>query len=267
MRFAVVLALAALLGAGVGAGLAYLQEQQAAARAAAPARPVGPAAGGPASTGANAVGTAAPSAGTTSGGAGPTGRAVATELQRLTGTVASVGADGLVVETTAGAVTVRTDASTAVRRLASGSRADLAPGVALSVTGETVEPGRVRAAQVQVLPAGLAPTGGGERAAGSAPGGARGPAGGPGRAGPVVAGGPGGRAAGFGTVERLDGDTLYLNGPAGQTRVELTDATQVQVVRPAARSDLKPGDSVSVAYRPDSSGAPIAVVVDIVPAS
>jgi hypothetical protein len=95
-------------------------------------------------------------------------------------------------------------------------------------------------------------------------------------AGGAAATGAGGAAAGAGrvpaggTVERLDGQTLLVAGPNGQTsRVTLTDQTQITKQGPASPADLTAGSRVAVAPQgqPAPDGTVTAAAVTILPES
>ncbi|GAA2842334.1 DUF5666 domain-containing protein [Crossiella cryophila] len=60
--------------------------------------------------------------------------------------------------------------------------------------------------------------------------------------------GPGGaRGGAVGTVDRIEGDTLYLKGANGtEVKVKLGTDTTVHLTQPGKVSDLAPGDSVTV---------------------
>jgi hypothetical protein len=99
--------------------------------------------------------------------------------------------------------------------------------------------------QAQIIPAGQlgaggAAAGGAAVAGGGAPG----------------AGAPGAvRVSAAGTVERLEGQTLVVAGPNGQTsRVTLTDQTQITKQGPGSPADLTAGSRVAVA--PQGQPAP-----------
>jgi hypothetical protein len=78
-----------------------------------------------------------------------------------------------------------------------------------------------------------------------------GPAGAQGRQGQQAQGGTG-RQGGFargttGTVDRVDGTTIYVKTPQGnELKVSTSDTTQVSVAQPAKVTDLKPGSDVVV---------------------
>jgi len=81
---------------------------------------------------------------------------------------------------------------------------------------------------------------------------------------PNATGGPGGLGRGAnGTVESLDGDTLTLSTPQDITTVLLTDATVIHRVVRGSRSDLKPGDTITVIGERDESGALTAATIQI----
>jgi hypothetical protein len=111
--------------------------------------------------------------------------------------------------------------------------------------------------QAQIIPAGQFGAGG-AAATGAGAGGATGAG-----AGAV-------RAPAGGTVERLDGQTLLVAGPNGQTsRVTLTDQTQITKQGPASPADLTAGSRVAVAPQgqPAPDGTVTAAAVTILPES
>jgi hypothetical protein len=56
-----------------------------------------------------------------------------------------------------------------------------------------------------------------------------------------------GRAGTIGTVDRIDGTTVYLKAQDGtEIKVSTSDATRVEISQPGQLSDLKPGASVVV---------------------
>ncbi|MCK2242833.1 MULTISPECIES: DUF5666 domain-containing protein [unclassified Crossiella] len=58
---------------------------------------------------------------------------------------------------------------------------------------------------------------------------------------------PGGRGGAVGTVDRIEGDTLYLKGANGtEVKVKLGTDTTVHLTQPGKVSDLAPGDAVTV---------------------
>ncbi|MBP2472632.1 hypothetical protein JOF53_001504 [Crossiella equi] len=60
-------------------------------------------------------------------------------------------------------------------------------------------------------------------------------------------GGGGARGGTVGTVDRVEGDTLYLKTANGtEVRVKISADTPVNLTEPGKVADLKPGDSVSV---------------------
>ncbi|MGW0517623.1 DUF5666 domain-containing protein [Crossiella sp. NPDC003009] len=59
--------------------------------------------------------------------------------------------------------------------------------------------------------------------------------------------GPGGRVPTAGTVDRIEGDTLYLKGPNGsEVKVTLSADTAVQLGQPGKVNDIQPGATVTV---------------------
>lgn len=72
--------------------------------------------------------------------------------------------------------------------------------------------------------------------------------GGPGGQGPGQ-GGPGGMRGGgvTGTVDRVEGGTIYLKAPDGsEVKVTTSDTTKVETSQPGTLSDITPGSSVVV---------------------
>ncbi|MCO1580561.1 DUF5666 domain-containing protein [Crossiella sp. SN42] len=68
----------------------------------------------------------------------------------------------------------------------------------------------------------------------------------PGQRGGVLLG-PGGRTPTAGTVDRIEGDTLYLKGPNGsEVKVTLGADTAVQLSQPGKVGDIQPGATVTV---------------------
>lgn len=88
-------------------------------------------------------------------------------------------------------------------------------------------------------------------------GGAGGGQGGTRRSGQGGGTGQGGGQGGFtrGTVQTVDGSTVYLTDANGKTvKVTTADTTKVQLNKEGKVSDLQPGQSVVVVGTPDSSG-------------
>jgi hypothetical protein len=112
-------------------------------------------------------------------------------------------------------------------------------------------------AQAQVIPAGQF----GGAPAGGAPGAA-------GAAGAQTGGGAAAARGTAGTVDRVEGQTLFLSGPNGQqTRVTLTDQTQIMKQASGTPADLTPGSRVAVAAQgqPGADGAITAASVSVIP--
>jgi hypothetical protein len=111
--------------------------------------------------------------------------------------------------------------------------------------------------QAQIIPAGQFGAGAAGAAGAAAAGGATG------------AGAPGAvRVSTAGTVERLEGQTLVVAGPNGQTsRVALTDQTQITKQGPGSPADLTAGSRVAVAPQgqPAPDGTITAAAVTILP--
>jgi pilus assembly protein FimV len=109
----------------------------------------------------------------------------------------------------------------------------------------------------------------GAGAAGAA--GAPGAPGAPGAGGAGTQGAAGGAAAArgaAGTVDRVDGQTLFVAGPNGQqTRVALTDQTQIMKQAPGTPADLTPGSRVAVVSQgqPGPDGTITAASVSLLP--
>lgn len=93
--------------------------------------------------------------------------------------------------------------------------------------------------------------------------------------GPQAGGGPGGtpltkqsammNGAGvtLGTIERIDGDTVYVKTPEGKTvEVTASDKTEVRVSSTASVDDLEPGENVVVRGDADDEGTVAADRID-----
>ena len=77
-----------------------------------------------------------------------------------------------------------------------------------------------------------------------------------------------GRGIAFGTVDHVDGKTLYLTGANGQQeKVTLTDQTQILKQAPGSAADLTAGARVTVQPQgqPAADGTVTAATVQIVP--
>ena len=77
-----------------------------------------------------------------------------------------------------------------------------------------------------------------------------------------------GRGIAFGTIDHVEGKTLYLTGANGQQeKVNLTDQTQILKLAPGAVSDLAAGTRVTVQPQgqPAADGTITAATVQIVP--
>ena len=71
-----------------------------------------------------------------------------------------------------------------------------------------------------------------------------------------------------GTVDRVDGQTLFVAGPNGQqTRVALTDQTQIMKQASGTPADLTPGSRVAVVSQgqPGADGTITAASVSLLP--
>lgn len=124
--------------------------------------------------------------------------------------------------------------------------------------------GRSQAASAAALPPGL----NGSFAGGSEPidvpaGAPPGPGGGfdapPGAVGPFPEGQPsefgGGRGGLTGTIASIDGSSLSLTTPQGDTLVTLTDDTALTQITPADRAELTAGAAVRISGRPNADGS------------
>ena len=124
-------------------------------------------------------------------------------------------------------------------------------------------------AGVSVGKRGVAPT----AQAAAAPGGVlaqtgRGGQGGQGSQAGFTGQGDQGRAEAFGTVDRIEGRTLYVTGPNNQQlKVAVTDQTQVLKQAQGSLADLTPGSRVSVQAQgqPAADGTLAAATVSLVP--
>ncbi len=97
------------------------------------------------------------------------------------------------------------------------------------------------------------PAGGGAAGGGAAGGGAAG--GGSGRGGQNGAS-PNGGGGTTGTVKLVDGDTVYITTPQGQTViVKTTGSTTVNVTQPGSLKDLAPGTAVTIQGHTGSDGS------------
>lgn len=68
-------------------------------------------------------------------------------------------------------------------------------------------------------------------------------------------GGGGGGNASFGTVSSVNGNTIYVTEPNGNTaKVTLSSATKVTKSQPVSKSSLRPGDSVVIQGATSSNG-------------
>ena len=127
--------------------------------------------------------------------------------------------------------------------------------------------GRSQAANADMLPPGMngAFAGGGAEPVGVPAGAAPGPGGGgfdapPGAAGgfpegPAPAGPGGGRGGLTGTVASVEGNTLSLTTPQGDTLVTLNDDTAISQIAPADRAELTAGANVRIGGRPNADGS------------
>ena len=126
--------------------------------------------------------------------------------------------------------------------------------------------GRSQAANADTLPPGMdgAFAGGGAEPVGVPAGAAPGPGGGfdalPGAAGDfpegATPGGLGGGRGGLtGTVASVEGNTLSLTTPQGDTLVTLNDDTALTQIAPADRAELTAGATVRIGGRPNADGS------------
>ena len=69
-----------------------------------------------------------------------------------------------------------------------------------------------------------------------------------------------------GTIERVDGNTIYGNGPDGRAiTLKLTDKATITAVLKATLADIKPGDYIGSGAVPQADGSQKAVEVHIFP--
>ena len=66
-----------------------------------------------------------------------------------------------------------------------------------------------------------------------------------------------------GLVESAAGQELTMNYKTGSVKVLVTPNTAMSQAAPGTRADLKPGETVYVAMRPDANGKPAAVRVQV----
>ncbi len=246
--FVAALATAVVVGLGAGVGAAYLMDGRGAVAgvggvqaAAAPGGLVGAAFGArPEGQGGGAQAAAKPS--------GPGGNA---------GTIEKVDGDLATVRTNNGSSVEVQLAGATIQRQVKAAVDELKVGDAVVGRGQPDAQGVVKLQTLQVLPPGRGPGG---------RGGANGPGqeqatGGPGRQPGAGGGGQAqatgaqrGQGAGFGgggfvggSIAKIDGRTLTLTTPNGNsTTATLADDAQIERVVPAAASDLKPGTAVAV---------------------
>jgi hypothetical protein len=82
------------------------------------------------------------------------------------------------------------------------------------------------------------------------------------------AGGAGGEGRGAsGSIESLDGNTLTLSTPQGNTTVLLTDQTVINQVVRGSPSDLQTGERITAIGERDASGTLTATTIQILPES
>lgn len=95
---------------------------------------------------------------------------------------------------------------------------------------------------------------------GMAGGGMRGPGGGSGGQGSNV-GGAGTAGQTTGTVQKIDGKTIYVRTADGVVQVQLTGTTKIRILQNGSAKDLKSGTNVVVQGSPGKDGAVTATSV------
>jgi hypothetical protein len=128
--------------------------------------------------------------------------------------------------------------------------------------GIEVEKGQVSSTG-SALTASAAPAAAAGAATGSAPAGLIGAAGGAGGPGRFAGGGAAGAANGsFGTISSVNGKTIYVTDPTGNTvKVALSSSTKLTKSLGVSKGSLHPGDSVAIQGVKNSGGTLVATSV------
>jgi hypothetical protein len=177
--------------------------------------------------------------------------------QGAIGTIASIGANSLAVNTLQGAqVTVNVAQNTTIQMDVKGAVSDLQAGQFLTVAGNPDASGNVAATSIMLRP--------------QSPGTARTPPAGtnfptgvrPGRTDNAAAAGFAARGT-FGTVAAVNGNTLTLNAGQGQVTVNIGANTLIQKTVAGTIADLKVGDTITAMGPRDASGNINAVAITV----
>lgn len=179
------------------------------------------------------------------------------------GTLTKIDGNTLTLNTQQGQTIVNISSNTVIQKTVSGSLADLQTGQILTVIGTADASGNIAASSIALRPQGQNP--GFSPPAGAAPN----PSGRPNRPSGMASprpnmGGPGNGT--FGTLAKIDGNTLTLTTGQGQTVVvTVSSGTVIQKTVNGSISDLQVGQSLTAMGSRDASGNLNAVSISIRP--
>lgn len=171
------------------------------------------------------------------------------QRQGSSGTLTKIDGNTLTLTTTQGQVTVIASSSTSVQKTIKGMVSDLHEGQQLTVVGTPDANGNITATSIVVRSQSLATPP--SPPAGTTPN----PSGRPAR--PGNSGTPGSRGGTgrfvTGTLSKVDGNLLTLTTAQGQATVSVGTTTTIQETVAGALSDLRVGDSLTVAGTRDAN--------------
>ncbi len=165
------------------------------------------------------------------------------------GNITKIDGSTLTLTTAQGPATATVGANTTIQVTSAGTLADLHEGQSLIVTGTRDATGNPTATSIAIRPPGQTPA---SPPAGASPRPSRtaAPGNNPGSGSP---GGGNARGA-FGTVTKIDGNTLTLTTAQGQVTVKVSSNTSIQKTTIGTLSDLNEGQSLTVIGRQDTNG-------------
>lgn len=175
-----------------------------------------------------------------------------------TGTVSKIEGNIITLTTSTGILSVKTSDITIVEKMIKGSLADISAGENIMVTGQRNADGSIAAANITIIPV---LTSGGQP--GAFPGG-QGASGGPPAGG--AGGGFGGRRT-IGTVDKIEGNVITLNTPAGAISVQVSDSTTIDKTVKGSLTDIAAGETITASGQRDADGSVEATIISIVSGS
>jgi len=176
----------------------------------------------------------------------------------VAGRVQQVENNSVTVQTQQGTATVRLTEQTRVEKTAAGTIADLQPGTQVVVQGQAQSSGEITASVITLA------TGGGQFGQGGqgGQGGFQAKGGQGGQGGFQGKGGQG--AFIFGSVQKVEGDTLTIQTQQGTTTVRITDQSRIEKTVAGALTDIQPGVQIVAQGQPSEGGGVTAALVRIV---